>query len=58
MLDEDLKHNSLKKTAQEVPTPSAANNEGIAALHNVICTGHIDIVPFLVVNFASKFNQK
>ena len=28
--------------------PSAANDEGITALHNAICAGHLDIVQFLV----------
>ena len=31
----------VKKTAREVPNPSAANDEGITALHNAICAGHI-----------------
>ena len=38
----------VKKTAREVPNPSAANDEGITVLHNAICAGHIDIVRFLV----------
>ncbi|XP_015921140.2 apoptosis-stimulating of p53 protein 2 isoform X1 [Parasteatoda tepidariorum] len=38
----------VKKTAAEVPNPSAANDEGITALHNAICAGHIDVVTFLV----------
>lgn len=38
----------VKKTAQEVPNPSSANDEGITALHNAICAGHFDIVKFLV----------
>ena len=37
----------VKKTAREVPNPSTVNDEGITALHNAICTGHIDIVRFL-----------
>lgn len=32
----------------QVPNPSAANDEGITALHNAICAGHLDIVRFLV----------
>ena len=28
--------------------PSAANDEGITALHNAICAGHLEIVRFLV----------
>ena len=28
----------------QVPNPSAANDEGITALHNAICAGHFDIV--------------
>lgn len=32
----------------QVGDPSAANDEGITALHNAICAGHIDIVKFLV----------
>ena len=39
----------VKKTAREVPNPSAANDAGITTLHNANCTGHIDIV---------RFNQK
>ncbi|XP_065368117.1 apoptosis-stimulating of p53 protein 2 isoform X1 [Calliphora vicina] len=38
----------VKKTAMQVPNPSAANDEGITALHNAICAGHFDIVKFLV----------
>ncbi|XP_054712510.1 apoptosis-stimulating of p53 protein 1-like isoform X2 [Uloborus diversus] len=38
----------VKKTAKEVPNPSAANDEGITALHNAICAGHLEIVKFLV----------
>jgi len=38
----------VKKTALEVSNPSAANDEGITALHNAICAGHLEIVRFLV----------
>ncbi|CAO1413349.1 unnamed protein product [Diamesa tonsa] len=38
----------VKKTAMQVTNPSAANDEGITALHNAICAGHLDIVKFLV----------
>ena len=38
----------VKKTALEVTNPSAANDEGITALHNAICAGHLEIVRFLV----------
>ncbi|KAK4292194.1 hypothetical protein Pmani_035020 [Petrolisthes manimaculis] len=38
----------VRRTATEVPNPSAANDEGITALHNAICAGHLDIVTFLV----------
>ncbi|XP_063698364.1 apoptosis-stimulating of p53 protein 1 [Culicoides brevitarsis] len=38
----------IKKTAVQVPNPSAANDEGITALHNAICAGHFEIVKFLV----------
>lgn len=38
----------VRKTAKEVPNPSAANDEGITALHNAICAGHLEIVKFLV----------
>jgi ankyrin repeat protein len=38
----------VKRTARQVPDPSAANDEGITALHNAICAGHLDIVKFLV----------
>ncbi|XP_054169270.1 type-2 histone deacetylase 1-like [Oppia nitens] len=40
----------VKRTAKEVPNPSAANDEGITALHNAICAGHLDIVIYLVDN--------
>ena len=39
----------MKKTASEVSDPSAANDEGITALHNAICAGHLEIVQFLVL---------
>lgn len=39
----------VKKTAGEVSDPSAANDEGITALHNAICAGHLEIVKFLVL---------
>ncbi|XP_060530795.1 apoptosis-stimulating of p53 protein 2 isoform X2 [Cylas formicarius] len=38
----------VKKTASQVTNPSAANDEGITALHNAICAGHFEIVKFLV----------
>lgn len=38
----------VKKTAAQVTNPSAANDEGITALHNAICAGHLEIVKFLV----------
>jgi hypothetical protein len=38
----------VMRTASEVPDPSAANDEGITALHNAICAGHYEIVKFLV----------
>lgn len=38
----------VKKTATQVANPSAANDEGITALHNAICAGHLEIVKFLV----------
>ena len=31
----------VKRTAKQVPDPSAANDEGITALHNAICAGHL-----------------
>lgn len=34
----------VKKTATQVTNPSAANDEGITALHNAICAGHFEIV--------------
>lgn len=34
----------VKKTTMQVPNPSAANDEGITALHNAICAGHFSIV--------------
>jgi ankyrin repeat protein len=38
----------VKRTAGQVTNPSAANDEGITALHNAICAGHFEIVRFLV----------
>ncbi|KAL3265334.1 hypothetical protein HHI36_009542 [Cryptolaemus montrouzieri] len=38
----------VRKTASQVTNPSAANDEGITALHNAICAGHLEIVKFLV----------
>lgn len=38
----------VKRTASQVKNPSAANDEGITALHNAICAGHFEIVRFLV----------
>ncbi|XP_059480409.1 apoptosis-stimulating of p53 protein 2 isoform X2 [Neocloeon triangulifer] len=38
----------VKRTATQVTNPSAANDEGITALHNAICAGHFEIVKFLV----------
>jgi apoptosis-stimulating of p53 protein 1 len=38
----------VKKTATQVTNPSAANDEGITALHNAICAGHLEIVKYLV----------
>lgn len=34
----------VKKTAMQVTNPSASNDEGITALHNAICAGHLEIV--------------
>lgn len=34
----------VRKTAMQVTNPSAANDEGITALHNAICAGHFEIV--------------
>lgn len=34
----------VRKTCCQVPNPSAANDEGITALHNAICAGHFEIV--------------
>lgn len=38
----------VKRTAGQVANPGAANDEGITALHNAICAGHLEIVHFLV----------
>uniref|UniRef100_A0A0K8TGI8 SH3 domain-containing protein n=2 Tax=Lygus hesperus TaxID=30085 RepID=A0A0K8TGI8_LYGHE len=38
----------VMRTAGQVRDPSAANDEGITALHNAICAGHFEIVTFLV----------
>lgn len=37
----------VKKTAMQVPNPSASNDEGITALHNAICAGHLEIVKWV-----------
>jgi apoptosis-stimulating of p53 protein 1 len=34
----------VKKTCGQVTNPSASNDEGITALHNAICAGHLEIV--------------
>ena len=33
---------------EQVPNPSASNDESITALHNATCAGHFDIVQYLV----------
>jgi apoptosis-stimulating of p53 protein 1 len=39
----------VKKCAAQAPAAAAASNdEGITALHNAVCAGHLDIVKFLV----------
>ncbi|XP_059086191.1 apoptosis-stimulating of p53 protein 2-like isoform X2 [Tigriopus californicus] len=38
----------VQATAQKITNLSAANDEGITALHNAICAGHFDVVKFLV----------
>lgn len=38
----------VRATAGRVADASAANDEGITALHNAICAGHLGIVRFLV----------
>lgn len=38
----------VQRVIYEVSDPSAANDEGITALHNAVCAGHTDIVNFLV----------
>ncbi|KAL5009244.1 hypothetical protein ScPMuIL_014825 [Solemya velum] len=38
----------VMRCAREVPNVSESNDEGITALHNAICAGHVDIVKFLV----------
>merc|ERR1712242_665982 len=38
----------VKKVIDKVLNPSAANDEGITALHNSVCAGHFDVVRFLV----------
>ncbi|XP_053662254.1 uncharacterized protein LOC128711408 [Anopheles marshallii] len=47
----------VEKTAMQVTNPSAANDEGITALHNAICAGHFEIVKFLV-NFGCDVNAQ
>ena len=32
----------------QVEDPSLPNDEGITALHNAVCAGHVEIVKFLV----------
>lgn len=38
----------VKVTSEQVSNASAANDEGITALHNAICAGHQNIVEYLV----------
>ncbi|XP_059420818.1 relA-associated inhibitor-like isoform X2 [Carassius carassius] len=39
---------TVQRAAQEMSDPSKANDEGITALHNAICGGHLSVVEFLV----------
>uniref|UniRef100_A0A8C4R5F6 Protein phosphatase 1, regulatory subunit 13Bb n=2 Tax=Eptatretus burgeri TaxID=7764 RepID=A0A8C4R5F6_EPTBU len=38
----------VQRALYEVPEPSQPNDEGITALHNAVCAGHMDIVRLLV----------
>ncbi|XP_034043695.1 apoptosis-stimulating of p53 protein 2-like [Thalassophryne amazonica] len=50
LLDSSLEgeYDLVQRVIYEVDDPSAANDEGITALHNCVCAGHMDIVKFLV----------
>nr|XP_061843965.1 apoptosis-stimulating of p53 protein 2-like [Nerophis lumbriciformis] len=50
LLDSSLEgeYDLVRRVIYDVDDPSAANDEGITALHNAVCAGHTDIVKLLV----------
>ncbi|XP_054635668.1 apoptosis-stimulating of p53 protein 2-like isoform X2 [Dunckerocampus dactyliophorus] len=50
LLDSSLEgeYDLVRRIIYDVDDPSAANDEGITALHNAVCAGHMEIVKFLV----------
>lgn len=42
----------MEYTDMQLHTVSAANDEGITALHNAICAGHYEVVKFLIEQHA------
>lgn len=50
LLDSSLEgeYDLLQRVIYDVEDPSMPNDEGITALHNAVCTGHTEIVKFLV----------
>ncbi|XP_033115983.1 apoptosis-stimulating of p53 protein 1-like isoform X3 [Anneissia japonica] len=50
LLDASLEgeYDLVRRIMPDVPNPSAANDEGITAVHNAICAGHFEIVNFLL----------
>ena len=41
-------HYTIHTHLIKVDNPSASNDEGITALHNAICAGHVDIMRYLI----------
>uniref|UniRef100_A0A673CJ41 Tumor protein p53 binding protein, 2b n=1 Tax=Sphaeramia orbicularis TaxID=375764 RepID=A0A673CJ41_9TELE len=50
LLDSSLEgeYDLVQRVIYDVEDPSMPNDEGITALHNAVCAGHIEIVKFLV----------
>ena len=45
----------VKNIMKSVPNPSKSNDEGITALHNAVCAGHMKIVELLIVRNTKLF---
>ncbi|XP_030206916.1 apoptosis-stimulating of p53 protein 2 [Gadus morhua] len=50
LLDSSLEgeYDLVQRVIYDVEDPSLPNDEGITALHNAVCAGHVEIVKFLV----------